>query len=47
MNFFDVLFWMGVMCLLPIGIAIVRDGLREAELSREPSAKIPDLLTIR
>ena len=30
MNFFDVIFWMGLGCLLLIGGAMVRDALRDA-----------------
>ncbi|MFZ2652505.1 MAG: hypothetical protein WA210_20580 [Burkholderiaceae bacterium] len=41
MNFFDVLFWMGALCLVPIVIAIIRDALSEApvktDISFEPS----------
>jgi hypothetical protein len=33
MNFFDVLFWMGMLCLLPIVIAILRDARSATPLS--------------
>lgn len=32
MNFFDVLFWMGLGCLLLIGGAMLRDALRDGRL---------------
>jgi hypothetical protein len=34
MNFFDVLFWMGLGCLLLIGGAMVRDALRDGGLPK-------------
>ena len=27
MNFFDVLFWMGMLCLVPVIIVVVRDAM--------------------
>jgi len=30
MNFFDVLFWMGMLCFIPIGVIVVRDALQAA-----------------
>jgi hypothetical protein len=34
-NFFDVLFWMGALCLLPICAVVLRDAMREGEPPRE------------
>ena len=26
MNFFDVLFWMGMLCLFPVMVVVIRDA---------------------
>jgi hypothetical protein len=28
MNFFEILFWMGMLCLFPVLIVVVRDAFR-------------------
>ena len=38
MNFFDVLFWMGMLCLFPVIIVIVRDAKSATQRLPEMSA---------
>lgn len=34
MNFFDILFWMGMLCLTPVPVIAVNDALRRTRQGR-------------
>jgi hypothetical protein len=38
MNFFDVLFWMGMLCLIPVIFVVVRDATSTSRRSSGMSA---------
>jgi len=38
MNFFDVLFWMGMLCFFPVIVVIIRDAIKATRLLPEISA---------
>jgi hypothetical protein len=40
-NFFDVLYWMGMLCLVPIIGAVIRDARRQAASSPETQRGAP------